>query len=184
MKRCPVCGKAFYVQFPDKWQYKRANQFICSWRCIRLLDKGETNMPKILTDEQKAFAVQLVISGTDPRPYLMSCGSNAPEKLWSYIKQTIREKDPETYQKLPATLKGLRPPEDADPAGDFVDGSVISVLYMPAHMNSATGIISSEGIARTFIPEARPPIVIAEAIIGAKSVLPRPLEAFTIPLVK
>ena len=115
MKRCPVCGKAFYVQFPDKWQYKRANQFICSWRCIRLLDKGEMNMPKILTDEQKAFAVQLVISGTDPRPYLMSCGSNAPEKLWSYIKQTIREKDPETYQKLPATLKGLRPPEDADP---------------------------------------------------------------------
>ena len=115
MRKCPVCGKAFYVQFPEKWQYKRANQFICSWRCIRLLEKGEENMPKLLTDEQRDFAVQIAISGTDPRPFLISCGSNAPEKLWSYIKQTIREKDPETYKKLPATLKGLRPPEDADP---------------------------------------------------------------------
>ena len=115
MRKCPVCGKAFYVQLPEKWQYKRANQFICSWRCIRLLDEGEKDMPKLLTDEQRDFAVQIAISGTDPRPFLISCGSNAPDKLWSYIKTSIRGKDPETYRKLPATLKGLRPPEDADP---------------------------------------------------------------------
>lgn len=72
-------------------------------------------MPRILTDEQRDFAVKIAINGTDPRPFLMSCGSNAPEKLWFYIKQTIRDKDPETYRKLPATLKGLKPPEAAKP---------------------------------------------------------------------
>ena len=115
MKTCPVCGKVFHVQYPDKWQYKRDNRFICSWRCLRLLDKGDINMPRFLTDEQRNFAVQIAINGTDPRPFLMSCGSIAPDKLWSYIKQTIRDKDPETYRKLPATLKGLKIPQEGEP---------------------------------------------------------------------
>ena len=133
MKSCPVCGKIFYVQYPNKWQYKRDNRFICSWRCLRLLDKGDKNMPRLLTDEQRNHAVQIAINGYDPKPFLVSCGSNAPDKLWSYIKQTIRDKDPETYQKLPTTLKGLRPPGVAEPLRiETHEANKVEVIETPA----------------------------------------------------
>jgi len=63
----------------------------------------------------------------------VSCGSNAPDKLWGYIKQTIRDKDPETYQKLPTTLKGLRPPGVAEPLRiETHEANKVEVVEAPA----------------------------------------------------
>ena len=46
IKNCPICGKAFDVLYPDIWRYKRNNQFICSWKCIRLFDGKEEKQVK------------------------------------------------------------------------------------------------------------------------------------------
>ena len=41
--KCPVCGKDFDVLWPNHWVYKRGNNFICSWGCIRKYDRKEAN---------------------------------------------------------------------------------------------------------------------------------------------
>ena len=38
---CPVCGRLFWCDYPNQWVYKRGNQFICSWSCIREYDRKE-----------------------------------------------------------------------------------------------------------------------------------------------
>ena len=38
---CPVCGKKFWCDYPNQWVYKRGNQFICSWSCLRKYDEKE-----------------------------------------------------------------------------------------------------------------------------------------------
>ena len=44
MKRtCPVCGKAFWCDFPDLWVFKRNGQFICSYGCTRSYDRKEAS---------------------------------------------------------------------------------------------------------------------------------------------
>lgn len=41
INNCPVCGKGFYVLYPDLWRFKRKNQYLCSWKCIRQFDRKE-----------------------------------------------------------------------------------------------------------------------------------------------
>lgn len=44
MKRtCPVCGKAFWCDYPDLWVFKRNGQFICSYSCTRAYDRKEAS---------------------------------------------------------------------------------------------------------------------------------------------
>jgi len=40
---CPVCGKSFWCDYPNQWAYKRGNQYICSWSCIREFDRKEAS---------------------------------------------------------------------------------------------------------------------------------------------
>lgn len=40
IRKCPVCGKAFYCDNIDLWQYKRKiangrNVVFCTWSCLR-----------------------------------------------------------------------------------------------------------------------------------------------------
>lgn len=63
--------------------------------------RGERNMARKVTMEQKKKAVEIAIGGGNPLPYLRECGSDAPDKLWYWIKQKLKEADPETYAKLP-----------------------------------------------------------------------------------
>ena len=53
IKNCPICGKAFDVLYPDIWRYKRNNQFICSWKCIRLFDGKEEKQVKSMRKSLK-----------------------------------------------------------------------------------------------------------------------------------
>ena len=57
------------------------------------------------TKEQKAEAVRIALEGGDPKAYLKSIGSTAPDRLWYYMKTQLLKKDPETYEKLAGSRK-------------------------------------------------------------------------------
>ena len=97
---CPVCGKAFDVLWPEKYRYKRMNRFLCSYDCMRAIDKGEVSMKKKITDEMAHEAVRIALDGGDVRMYLADCGSKNPSAHWALIKKNMMKNDPETYEKL------------------------------------------------------------------------------------
>jgi hypothetical protein len=75
----------------------------------------------ILNEEQRKHAVEIALSGGDPRPFLTDCGSKCPEKLWSSIKARVRENDPETFKKLPAKIRGAKPGPKPKTAGEAME---------------------------------------------------------------
>lgn len=136
---CPVCGKSFDVLYPDLWRYKRGSLFLCSWSCLRRMERGETDMEKF-TKEQRKEAIRIALDGGDVKGYLKSIGSTAPDNLWYYMKTQLRKNDPETWEKLkklpgkkvtakPIAAKqicGLCPPpaEVETPEGEFTPATV------------------------------------------------------------
>lgn len=119
---CPVCGKETEAMWPEQWRYKYKGKHVCSWGCLRKLQKkdeaktaayyrinetdGEEDEPmNRITLEQKKKAVQIAISGGDPLEHLKRCGSEAPDKLWYYIKNRLKVTDPELYAQIPDMRK-------------------------------------------------------------------------------
>ena len=96
---CPVCGIMFDVLYPDLWRYKRNHIFYCTYSCLKLSDEGVKEMAKI-TKEQKQNAVDIALDGGNPVAFLKECGSMAPDQMWTYIKKTLKAKEPEVYAKL------------------------------------------------------------------------------------
>lgn len=39
IRKCPICGKQFYVPFADIWVYARDHRLVCSWSCLRQAEK-------------------------------------------------------------------------------------------------------------------------------------------------
>ena len=115
MAICPVCGRMKCIHWPEHWVYRRGSTFYCGEQCMdtdlyrdmQLLNevkrrrKGMTLMSQKITLEMKKKAVEIAISGKSPLPYLKNCGSTAPDKTWYAIKAVLKEKDPETYAKIP-----------------------------------------------------------------------------------
>ena len=103
---CRVCGKEFVALYPHLWAYRHGNDYYCSWKCLRAEGKGdESNMKTIVTKEQKQKAVSMAIDGKDPLEYLREIGSKSPDKMWYYIKASVRKSDPELYAKIPDLRK-------------------------------------------------------------------------------
>lgn len=54
-RKCPVCGKRFFIDMIELWVYKRGTGhgqiYICSWKCLREFDrnKGKIKTPRVLT---------------------------------------------------------------------------------------------------------------------------------------
>ena len=127
MNNCPVCGKRHCIHWPEHWVYRRGKTYYCSEQCLSVdLFRDTVNMRDArrkrrgsklakLTLEMKKKAVQIAIDGGDPLKYLSDCGYTAPEKMWGYIKSTLKDKDPETYAKIPDRRKAKKPetPEQA-----------------------------------------------------------------------
>ena len=49
-KKCPTCGKQFFVPLLDDWAYRRYGKgavhdriYICSWSCLRKWDEDHPN---------------------------------------------------------------------------------------------------------------------------------------------
>ena len=105
-KDCKNCGKRFEVFRASIWAYKQNSLFFCIWHCLREYEKKGANVVgKKLTLEQKKKAVQIAIDGGNPLEYLKECGSDAPDKLWFYIKNKLKESRPDLYEKIPDMRK-------------------------------------------------------------------------------
>lgn len=138
--KCQVCGKRFDVLWPNQWAYKDGKKFLCSYGCMRRMERGEKDMEKF-TKEQRQEAIRIALDGGDVKAYLKSIGSTSPDNLWYYMKTQLRKKDPETWEKLakaagkktvtakPIAAKqigGLCPPpaEVETPEGEFTPATV------------------------------------------------------------
>ena len=115
VKRCPVCGKNFAVMWPDQWAYKRGHghnwKYICSWKCVRAWDKEKNKgdeKPMVKLSEKNRKAVEIALGGGDPVAYLREHGSTNASQMWANIRNQLKEKEPDTYEKLPADLKERR----------------------------------------------------------------------------
>lgn len=103
--KCPNCHKDFTIIYPQMWAYKRNSEYFCSWKCLRAVEKenegvkevsGKTKVP----DEAKKKAIQAALDGNDPYEYLKPYTEN-PKAMWTYIKQMVKQKDPDLYAKIP-----------------------------------------------------------------------------------
>ena len=118
---CPVCGKLTCIHWPEHWIHRRGATYYCSDNCLQVdlvkdtkllnssLKRRKSKVKAIVNEEQRKHAVEIALSGGDPRPFLTDCGSKCPEKLWGSIKASVRENDPETFKKLPAKIRGAKP---------------------------------------------------------------------------
>lgn len=83
-----------------------------------------------VTLEQKRRAVELAISGEDPRPYLRECGSRNADLMWGKIQEKLKEADPETFAQLPDKIprsdkgKPRNEPEKVEVPELKVDGPI------------------------------------------------------------
>lgn len=98
---CPVCGKEFEILHPPLWRYKRNSEYVCSWGCLRKAEnKGVEPMKREVPKEAKDEAVRIAIEGGDPIEYLGKYSIN-PRGMWTYIRGVLKDKDPETFAKIP-----------------------------------------------------------------------------------
>lgn len=107
-KKCPVCGKSFFVQWPTLWTYKRGApypKYFCSYKCVREFDKNKeekvVGKPRVISPENEQEAIKCAAAGGDPIAYLKNCGAKNPSAAWYHIRSKIKDTDPETYEKLP-----------------------------------------------------------------------------------
>lgn len=54
-----------------------------------------------MTLEHKKKAVEIALAGGDPLKYLKDHGAGNASSMWYTIKETLKDKEPETYAKLP-----------------------------------------------------------------------------------
>lgn len=117
---CPVCGKHFAMSRIDLWAYKRKenhqDSYFCSWRCLRAWDKQKEGKSKVngrqpaLTKDRREHAINLALRGYSPISYIRSCGAESPINQWSNIRNALKDNDPERFELLPKTIKGLPEP--------------------------------------------------------------------------
>ena len=114
-RKCPVCGKRFWCDWPGLWAYKRDKLFLCSWSCIREYDRKEAEMMerKRMTREEKRKAIEMALAGDNPLPYLKEIGLQNPTIAWRSIRAwAAQEMGTEEAAKLPEKFgKGTGDPE-------------------------------------------------------------------------
>ena len=167
--KCPVCGKRFDVLWPNQWAYKSDKKFLCSYGCVRRMEKGDLKMEKF-TKEQRQETIRIALEGGDPKAYLKSIGSTAPDKLWYYMKTQLMKKDPETWEKLKKMegkkviakpvkqIGGLCPPpaEVETPEGEYAPATV--KLDGPIRIQTPEKIFDIPASKRMNIPELPKPL--------------------------
>lgn len=129
-KACTNCGRHFGVLHTDLWAYKRGCSYFCSWKCLRAFDKSKegTRMRKV-TLEDKKKAVEIAISGGDPREYLGKL-CKAPDVMWSAIRKALKDSDPEKFAQLPKSIKGSK--KEAKMDDEAPEGSPVEAAEEPA----------------------------------------------------
>lgn len=101
--KCGSCGKEFYILYPAMYAYKKGPRVFCSWKCLRAFEKGIRSETKHMMKlgERSRKAVDIALEGGDPVEYFRQLGSKNPSAAWCSLKAQLREKEPETYDRLP-----------------------------------------------------------------------------------
>jgi hypothetical protein len=130
-KTCAQCGREFGVSYPDQWAYKTGaarKKFFCSWSCLRQAEtEGTINMTKLTLDDKK-HAVKIALDGGNPLEYIRMCGVKNAAESWMKIKNDLKLKDPETWEKLPKRLPQVKKEEAVPDPATMVQGSVRPVI--------------------------------------------------------
>ncbi len=116
-KTCPICGKDFIVLYPQYWTYKRGGEhhqrYLCSYSCLRVFDgkkekKGDKKQV-VNFGEKNRKAIEIAIAGGDPVEFLREQGgSTNPAGLWAHIRNELKDREPETFAKLPTCKRDRR----------------------------------------------------------------------------
>lgn len=70
-------------------------------------EKRELKQMK-LSNEQRTVLLECAISGGDPIAFLQEAGFKNQHAVWGGVRRHLREKDPETYLKIPEALRECR----------------------------------------------------------------------------
>lgn len=46
LRKCPVCGKNFYLNDAERWGYKIGTKFFCRWSCLRKYEREQLSLEK------------------------------------------------------------------------------------------------------------------------------------------
>jgi hypothetical protein len=101
--RCRTCGKRTVILYPALWAYRKGpEKWFCSWKCLRAFEKGiRSETSKMNLGEKRRKAVDIALEGGDPVEYFRQLGQKNPSAAWCSLKAQLREKEPETYERLP-----------------------------------------------------------------------------------
>lgn len=102
--RCRTCGKRTVILYPALWAYRKGpEKWFCSWKCLRAYEKGIRSEIKHMMKlgERSRKAVDIALEGGDPVEYFRQLGQKNPSAAWCSLKAQLREKEPETYARLP-----------------------------------------------------------------------------------
>ena len=124
IKNCPVCGKAFFVEYPQLYRYKREKRYMCSYSCMRALDDKEgRNRDMALTKSQKQLVIEMLLNGENPNEFIKNCGIKNPTcTVWN-LKQYLKKYDHDTWEKLQ--------PKPAAPAVEIPETNKAELVETP-----------------------------------------------------
>lgn len=133
-KKCPICGKEFFVLACDQWVYKRHKYggegyyYYCSWHCMREDERrhakpkkplhiveadkmhGARRQPMYSRDLINGLLEAIEEAGGDPKAgaeYLESMGYEHWKKYFD-MKQWAEKYDPELRKRMPEKLTDKR----------------------------------------------------------------------------
>ena len=102
--------------------------------------KGAPEMRKItLADKKKA--VDIALKGGNPLVFLKECGSKNPSAAWYVIKQTLKETDPETYERLPDLRKKDESKEEETMNEIHIDAEAVGAAE-PVSMTNVRSVMN------------------------------------------
>lgn len=133
-QECPVCGKAFFVDWPSMWVFKRDGKFICSYSCANKYDdrKEAEQMRKSMkiTDEQRAEALEMALNGENPLPYLKKIGVANPTATWKTLRAWAEKHwDSDIVDNLPESFGRTRGKKQEEPKVVLVFDESIAEEY-------------------------------------------------------
>ena len=152
--KCGSCGREFYILYPALWAYKKGPRVFCSWKCLRAYEKGIRSETKHMMKlgERSRKAVDIALEGGDPVEYFRQLGQKNPSAAWCSLKAQLREKEPETYARLPQVdrrKKEQKPKTAAEAmanmkqAADNFFGSVLKDAETPETAKVPTAMIEA-----------------------------------------
>ena len=86
-RKCPQCGKIFFVRNADEWAYKRGGRALCSWKCLRAYEAGE----KTGKYQRREQIIQAIKDGLTNKEIELLVGAH-PKAVW-YWRDKLRWKE-------------------------------------------------------------------------------------------